>query len=454
MQPTIFCLHYLGGSAREWSALAEALRDRVRVVPIDLPGFGDNAAVGGYCVAEMADAVTHAVISHAPGSWILAGHSMGAKVAAVIGARARDGAPELTALSGLILIAGSPPSPEPMADEQRAKMLGWFAGDAATERAQAHEYVASNSGPKLSTGSMRLAEDDVLRCNRAAWTAWLESGSREDWAEYVGVLDLPTLLIAGADDENLGPDAQQRLTMPHLSHARLVTLAGAKHLLPMECTDELAALLHEHAAAIGYRELIASVRVSEGTRRALESRDGPDDAGYRPSVMTAGALATLRALADAIVPQDAEPHIDIAARIEKQLAAGEGDGWRFAALPADALAYSRGLETIEAMARMRYGTAFVHATANQRDELLQAIAQDKIGLEMPENFTPAQMKLWFEDLRADAVRMYLGHPRTLARIGYSGIANGGDGSPKSGFAAVGLGAVESWEPEAFSESVR
>ncbi len=38
------------------------------------------------------------------------------------------------------------------------------------------------------------------------------------------------------------------------------------------------------------------------------------------------------------------------------------------------------------------------------------------------------MRLWFEDVRAQAARLYVAHPATLARMGYSGIGYGGDGA--------------------------
>ena len=56
------------------------------------------------------------------------------------------------------------------------------------------------------------------------------------------------------------------------------------------------------------------------------------------------------------------------------------------------------------------------------------------------------MQLWFEDLRGDAVRLYMSHPATLAALGYSGIAYGGDGEGKAGFRLIGLGEREAWEP--------
>ncbi len=68
------------------------------------------------------------------------------------------------------------------------------------------------------------------------------------------------------------------------------------------------------------------------------------------------------------------------------------------------------------------------------------------------------MRFWFEDARADAVRLYIAHPAALARIGFSGIGAGGDRPPPlagglPGFHATGLDTPEPWEPRA-EETVR
>ena len=46
------------------------------------------------------------------------------------------------------------------------------------------------------------------------------------------------------------------------------------------------------------------------------------------------------------------------------------------------------------------------------------------------------------------MKIYVAHPATLARMGYSGVANGGDGARKQGFVLLGAGEREPWEPEA------
>lgn len=248
--PTVFFLHYLGGSRRTWTPVLDLMSDAVPVVAVDLPGFGDAARTHGYAVSEMADAVMHAIRRHQPRHWLLVGHSMGAKVAAVVARTAEDGGSGLGGLAGLVLAAGSPPGPEPMDREKRDTLLSWFQGDKASSRHEAERYVQDNVSRPLAPDCFDLAVRDVLRANRAAWVAWLESGSREDWSDRVGVLSTPTLVLAGAEDDALGPAAQRQLVLPHLRQPVIETLHGVGHLLPLERPDTLAPRILEHAALV------------------------------------------------------------------------------------------------------------------------------------------------------------------------------------------------------------
>jgi pimeloyl-ACP methyl ester carboxylesterase len=247
--PTLVCLHFLGGSARSWSDVADRLVGRVTCLPLDLPGFGDAADVPGYSVEEMADSVAAQVREAALGDWMIAGHSMGAKVAAVLARRAEYGEAGLEGLRGLVLLAGSPPSPEPMEDDKRDAMLLWFTGNESAWPEQARGYIAANVAASLDPAVTERAIVDVLRMQPDAWAAWLRHGSREDWSERVGVLHTPAMIIYGSDDASLGEDAQRRLMAPHFASHRLVMLEGAAHLLPMERPDEVAALIADHIDA-------------------------------------------------------------------------------------------------------------------------------------------------------------------------------------------------------------
>ncbi len=460
----LFCLHFLGGSARSWTPLARALDGTLTCVPVELPGFGQAAGTSGFSVDAMADHVSEAIRARAPGAFAIAGHSMGAKVALALARRSEDGAPGLEGLTDLILVSGSPPSPEPIPEERRSHMRSWIDADPETRQREARDFVRANVGADLDREIEDRAVADVLQAAPEAWKAWLESGAREDWRRRVGILRTPALILAGSEDADLGPDAQLALTAPHLAHHRRVTIEGVGHLLPLERPEALAGLIRGHLAARpagsdrpvqtvppAYAALIASERVNSRLRGALRERAAPDDPAYRPEALDPVELAILRAVFARVLPA---PGIDLAARLDRRLASGDGDGWRFSALPPDAEAYRAALRTLDAAARAAQERAFVALDDAHQDGLLTLCAQT--GLKVPDalggRLDADRMRFWFEDLRADAVRLWLGHPAALARIGFSGIGAGGDrpgaiaaGLP--GFHEVGLDAPEAWEPE-------
>ncbi|MDX7950987.1 alpha/beta hydrolase [Lichenihabitans sp. Uapishka_5] len=454
--PVLVCLHWLGGSRRSWDALAARLAPKVRVLALDLPGFGDAADQPGASVAAMAEHVAGLIRAEAPARWMLAGHSMGAKVALAVAKMAEAGAPELSGLSHLVLLAGSPPAPEPMEDARRAEMLTWFAGDAEQSRTEAQTLIDGSVGAPLDAEPNGHAAAEILRLSRDAWTAWLESGSREDWVERIGTLRTPALVIAGDKDADLGPDGQQRLMVRHFADVTLEVLPGVGHLLPIEAPDAVAGLIATHVLGRGtaippdYRRFIASDRVSARTRGLLLDRAKPVDPNRSPKAMTPAQMAVLRAVVDRVLPQPA-PRIDIAAEIDEGLATEPGDGWRFADLPSDQNSYRHGLDTLAERARATFASSFEALDAERQDDLLSALVDGKASTEPapgPDRLSPHQMALWFEDLRANVVRVYMSHPLAMARYGYSGIGYGGDGPRLQGFHTLGLGKVEPWEPHA------
>lgn len=440
-RPVLFMLHALGGSARAWQGVIDALRSQFECIAIDLPGFGDARERSSWSVAGMADHVAAAVAARGAARWLLVGHSMGGKVASVVAARALAGEAGLFGLAGVVLLAASPPSPEPMEEERRQKMIEWAAhgplDDAATRA-----FVDANVGSALAPDADRLAIEDLQRACPQAWVAWLERGSREDRSGDVGTLDVPALIVVGSADGDLGEKGQRATNAIVYPRAELAVEDDAGHLLPLERPKEVAdriARFWKTKAGIGpavpapFVALIASDRVSRRTRAALALRAITDDPEYTPRVLSSRQLETLRALADRVVPQSG-PSIDLAARVDAQLAAGKADGWRFANLPPDRQAYAAALDGLA-----KFGAL---PEAEQEDVLTRLAKGDFDGLALSAD----QMQRWFEDLRADLVRHWTAHPATMARIGFDGFANGGDGPRKQGFQFLAAGEREPWEP--------
>ncbi|KQO61422.1 alpha/beta hydrolase [Curtobacterium sp. Leaf261] len=475
-RPTLFLLHALGTSRREFDLVGAALDGRFEMVQIDLAGFGDASTSTGTTVEDMRTEVLERIRRHGATRWMLVGHSMGGKIASAVAARVMAGAPGVFGLAGVVLLAASPPVPEPMDEDRRAEMLGWarstdgrlvdhLSADAA------RTFIDANVGSPLDPARDDSVRADLLRASPEAWTDWLTTGSREDWSHDVGTLDVPALIVAGGADGDLGPDAQRSLNGAVYPGARFLTLDGAGHLLPLERPDEVADAIAGFWDDVAGRApiipedvvgTIASGRTSARTRSILAARALADDPDRAPEALTTQQLATLRALADRVVPQgpfaDGTAPIDIAARVDAQLAAGAGDGWRNAMLPPDRDAYGLGLDAL---------AGFTEMTAEDQDARIGEIVDssfvpehgDSAGAAGVEQhgatddgdsastvFSAAQMTIWFEDARVDLVRQWLAHPATMARIGFDGFANGGDGTRLQGFQLLGADEKEGWEP--------
>lgn len=239
--PALLLLHYFGGSARSWDALAARLGPARRCVAADMRGFGDDRSGGPYGVETYADDA--AALAAGLGRFVLVGHSMGGKVATALAARRPPG------LVGLVLVAPSPPCPEPMTDAARDSLRASFGSPEGAARTARAISARADDGPGFDPAVFDRIVADHLRASRPAWDAWLDEGSREDIAPLAGRVAVPVLVVAGADDAALGPEVQRRLTLPRLpggSHppgARMETVPGSRHLVPLDAPDALAGLI-------------------------------------------------------------------------------------------------------------------------------------------------------------------------------------------------------------------
>lgn len=438
--PTLYLLHALGASARSFDRLAKRLDGRVRVEGIDLPGFGSLAAASDSSIDASVDHVITHLARHARGRWILGGHSMGGKIAALVASRVLRGQAPLVGLAGMVLMAPSPPRPEPMDEERRERMLSW-ADDGPISEQDAETFIDQNVAEPLEHDAHKAARDDLRRTAPASWRAWLETGSRIDASAEVGTLDLPALVLAGTDDADLGAAAQPGLLASVYPRARFVALDDTGHLIPSERTSEAAeAIAHfvddevlpGPVIPADWAALIAGDRVDARVRGILNLRAVPDDRGYAPAVLDVAQLTLLREIADLVVPQDGPP-IDLAARVDAQLARGEGDGWRNADLPPDPEAYRAGLDTLSRV---------WPTDPTAREEVLRAAIEGTTDADGP--LDAARLQTWLEDARNDLVRHWLAHPASMARVGYDGFATGS--SPLRGYVELRLGRREDWEP--------
>ena len=177
-------------------------------------------------------------------------------------------------------------------------------------------------------------------------------------------------------------------------------------------------------------------RTSAATRRVLEERAAPPS--YLPFLSTEH-LAMLRALVNAILPQDAVgTEVDIAEAIDRRLSAGENAGWRYAVLPPDGEAYRKGLEVFHHMLEQTPMKTFDRMPPPAREGYLRCVANGDVD-------GPAQFPLsvFLKMVRADVVRAWVAHPDTMLAMGYYGFADGATGN--EGWRAIGPNSAAPFE---------
>jgi len=237
---TYLALHYWAGSGREYDLLPPLLPPGSRLLAPSLPGFGDQAAPAGfdYSVASYADWVAGYIAEQQLDDYHLIGHSMSGKVAMLLAARQPAG------LRGLLLLSPSPPTPEPISDDDRAASLAAYGQPAEAEKT----FTKITSIP-LSEEEHRQVVEDNLRTTRAAWDAWLLHGSREDISAHLPRIAVPCRLLVGENDRAIPPAAQRQQTLPLLpAGSAMVVVPGAGHLLPLEAPEEI--FKGQHASSL------------------------------------------------------------------------------------------------------------------------------------------------------------------------------------------------------------
>lgn len=228
--PALVLMHFLGGSHRTWFPTLPYLDGKHLCIALDSPGFGDAADLDGYSVEAMANQIDASVRNAMLERCVLVGHSMTGKVAVALAAR------KPAYLAGLVLVAPSPPGPQPMSDEDRAKQRAY-----GGTREEAEQFVDESSAHRLPDDIREVAIADAQRVNLTAWRAWVDHGSREDWSGRIGTLDYPVLLVCGEDDEQVpGPDDQRHMTLAHFPDSRIEVIPRAGHLMPLQTPQALA----------------------------------------------------------------------------------------------------------------------------------------------------------------------------------------------------------------------
>lgn len=235
---TIVLLHFFGSSHREYGPVVDLLSHHYSCLKPDLRGFGDNSAPQetDFSVDAMTDDIAR-LMGQYDGPFVVVGHSMSGKVGLNLASRQPSG------LLGLVLLAPSPPSPEPIDDAERKRLLTTHGQQPAAE-----ETMRKITAAPISEAYQEIILSDDLRSSPAAWRAWLEKGSKEDISDRMAWVQVPIQIVLGSEDDHINAELMHKTVLPHFPDAQLTTIEGAAHVLPLEKPAEVARIVHNFAA--------------------------------------------------------------------------------------------------------------------------------------------------------------------------------------------------------------
>ena len=229
-EPTLVFLHYFSGAAASWQWVIEHLASDFRCVALDLPGFGQAPPLAEPSLETYSDFVWEALSALGIDQFVLIGHSMGAKIALQVAMSSLFAEPRQ-----LILVAPSPPTQEPMPDDEKQRLLSFHPSqeNAATTVDQATHI-------QLPTERRSLAIHTHTMAAESAWRWWLQVGMRHSIADQLHAIAAPVTVIASPDDPVIPFDVVQRDVIDRIAGATLVEQAGVGHLMPLEIPEKVA----------------------------------------------------------------------------------------------------------------------------------------------------------------------------------------------------------------------
>jgi pimeloyl-ACP methyl ester carboxylesterase len=147
-------------------------------------------------------------------------------------------------VAGQILVAGCPTGEIPLPAEL---LDDWYGreGDAARMAEIVTSYASSPIEPEL----LDRFGQDAATVGRPALQGSLDACIKTSFADQVGSIAAPTLVVGGIHDAIFTPDVLRDAVVAPLPRARLALL-DAGHEVPLEQPRELAALIEAFLAGL------------------------------------------------------------------------------------------------------------------------------------------------------------------------------------------------------------
>jgi pimeloyl-ACP methyl ester carboxylesterase len=250
---TVLFMHGWAGSGRYFDTTVDRLDpSRSRAVTFDLRGHGDSGRPdAGYTLDQIADDAIAVADAVGAERVVLVGFSMAGKFAQYVACAHPD------RVVGLMLVAGCPAFALPMPADLLADWYG-RAGDAVRMAEIPRMYATQPVAEEV----LERCGVDAARVPLVALRETIELVPGTSFADRLGDLIVPTLVVGGRDDAIFSPEALAEGVVAPIRAARLEML-DCGHEVPIEQPRQLAALIDEF-----------TVEVAQAPRQAAATAGG------------------------------------------------------------------------------------------------------------------------------------------------------------------------------------
>ena len=238
--PVVVLLHGFPLDRSIWDGLIGPLSAAHRVIAPDLRGHGRSPATPGpYSMEDLADDVLETLEAEGvPPPYVLVGHSMGGYVALAFAEAHPD------RLRALVLLSSRALADMPEAARRRLETAEALDREGTTEPLLGMVDAMLAADNRRSRPELVEHVGGLIRGTSAVGAAGALRGmaSRPDRHDVLQALEVPLLVIAGADDA-IVPAEESSAMADAAPGGRLQSIDGAGHLAPIEAPDATAGVL-------------------------------------------------------------------------------------------------------------------------------------------------------------------------------------------------------------------
>jgi pimeloyl-[acyl-carrier protein] methyl ester esterase len=274
--PDLVLLHGWGLNVRVWDGLVEELRDRFRMIAIDLPGHGRSAAASGHGTPAEQAWLIHQTLSSVSVRYSLLGWSLGGQIALDLAAAMPWQIEKLVLVATTPKFVAAPDWPYGMAESTVTKLATQLRTD--YERTVGDFLELQVRGSLEGAGALYKLGNALFVHGHAApeaLQAGLNTLATSDLRATLSHVRVPSLVIAGQNDR-ITPPAASRALAEALPNARYVEMRRAAHAPFLSHRTEFAALVAEFLGAPRAVDDGQQAQVEERIEGGVEDQRGSE----------------------------------------------------------------------------------------------------------------------------------------------------------------------------------